>query len=292
MKLVTFPVGDAWRLGVVRDLHVVGVAVAVSSAYSPLRSFLLGGAREFERVREEAEAKFESGRDVQRLDELVVGPPVPDPDKILCVGFNYAEHVSEMAVERPSAPNVFAKFRNSLIGSGHQIVLPGVSTEIDYEGELAAVIGQQCRGVEAEDALRYVGGYTILNDVTARDLQFGTSQWTLGKAVDTFAPVGPVLTTADEIPDPQRLVLTTRLNGEIVQQSSTGAMIFSVAQIIAALSAVMTLEPGDIISTGTPSGVGWKRVPPRFLTAGDVVEVEISGIGILCNEVVNGDSKE
>jgi 2-keto-4-pentenoate hydratase/2-oxohepta-3-ene-1,7-dioic acid hydratase in catechol pathway len=292
MKLVTFPVGDTWRLGVVRDLNVVGVSIPASSSYSPLRSFLLGGAREFERVREEAEAKFESGQDVQRLDELVVAPPVPDPEKVLCVGFNYAEHVSEMAVERPSAPNVFAKFRNSLIGSGHQIVLPGVSTEIDYEGELAAVIGHQCRGVEEEDALRYVGGYTILNDVTARDLQFGTSQWTLGKAVDTFAPVGPVLTTADEIPDPQSLNLTTRLNGEIVQKSSTGAMIFSVAQIIAALSAVMTLEPGDIISTGTPSGVGWKRVPPRFLTAGDVVEVEISGIGILCNEVVNGDSKE
>lgn len=292
MKLVTFPVDDAWRLGVVRDLNVVSVLVPASSAYSPLRSFLLGGAREFERVREEAEAKFESGQDVQRLDELVVAPPVPDPEKVLCVGFNYADHVSEMAVERPSAPNVFAKFRNSLIGSGHQIVLPGVSIEIDYEGELAAVIGQQCRGVEAEDALRYVGGYTILNDVTARDLQFGTSQWTLGKAVDTFAPVGPVLTTADEIPDPQSLALTTRLNGEIVQQSSTGAMIFSVAEIIAALSAVMTLEPGDIISTGTPSGVGWKRVPPRFLTAGDVVEVEISGIGILCNEVVNGAAKE
>ena len=291
MKLVTFSVGDAWRLGVVRDLDVVDVSAVASSEYSPLRSFLLGGAREFDRVREESEAKFEKGQDVQRLDELVVAPPVPDPEKVLCVGFNYSEHVSEMAVERPSAPNVFAKFRNSLIGSGHQIVLPGISAEIDYEGELAAVIGQQCRGVEVEDALRYVGGYTILNDVTARDLQFGTSQWTLGKAIDTFAPVGPVLTTADEIPDPQSLDLTTRLNGEIVQQSSTDAMIFSVAQIIAALSAVMTLEPGDIISTGTPSGVGWKRVPPRFLTLGDVVEVEISGIGILRNEVVNGYAK-
>ena len=292
MKLVTFRVDDAWRLGVVRDLNVVGVSVAVSSAYSPLRSFLLGGSREFERVNEEAEAKFENGHDVQQLDGLVLAPPVPDPEKVLCVGFNYADHASEMAVERPSAPDVFAKFRNSLIGSGDQIVLPGVSTEIDYEGELAAVIGQRCRGVEAEHALRYVGGYTILNDVTARDLQFRTSQWTLGKAVDTFAPVGPVLTTADEIPDPQSLDLTTRVNGEVLQQSSTGAMIFSVAQIIAAVSAVMTLEPGDIISTGTPSGVGWKRVPPRFLSAGDVVEVEISGIGILRNEVVNGHSEE
>jgi 2-keto-4-pentenoate hydratase/2-oxohepta-3-ene-1,7-dioic acid hydratase in catechol pathway len=291
MKLVTYQVGDGWRLGVVRDANVVGVVAPQNSASSPLRSFLLGGAREFERVHEESATKFASGREVQPLDELVLAPPVPDPDKVLCVGFNYAEHVSEMAAERPSAPNVFAKFRNSLIGSGHQIVLPKVSAEIDYEGELAAVIGQRCRGVEAEDALRYVGGYTILNDVSARDLQFGTSQWTLGKAIDTFAPVGPVLTTADEIPDPQSLALTTRLNGEVVQQSSTGAMNFSVAQIIAALSDVMTLEPGDIISTGTPSGVGWKRVPPRFLTAGDVVDVEISGIGILSNEVVKSDAK-
>ncbi len=215
-----------------------------------------------------------------------MGPPLPDPDKILCVGFNYPAHAAEMVTEIPTAPNIFAKFRNGLIGSGDRIVLPDASIEIDYEGELAAVIGKQCSRIDASEALDYVVGYTALNDVSARDLQFRTSQWTLGKAIDTFCPMGPVLTLSDEIPDPQALRLITRLNGEVVQESSCAAMIFSVAQTVAIVSSVITLEPGDVISTGTPSGVGWKRDPPRFLRSGDTIEVEISGIGVLRNEVV------
>jgi 2-keto-4-pentenoate hydratase/2-oxohepta-3-ene-1,7-dioic acid hydratase in catechol pathway len=221
-----------------------------------------------------------------QLEELILGPPLPDPDKILCLGFNYKAHVSEMVAEAPLAPNVFAKFRNGLIGSGDNIVLPRTSTEIDYEGELAAVIGRRCREVDPSEALDYVAGYTALNDVTARDLQFRTSQWTLGKAIDTFCPMGPALTLSEEIPDPQALELTTRLNGKVVQQTSCAAMVFSVADTVAAISSVITLEPGDVISTGTPEGVGWKHDPPRFLVAGDVIEVEITGIGTLRNQVV------
>jgi 2-keto-4-pentenoate hydratase/2-oxohepta-3-ene-1,7-dioic acid hydratase in catechol pathway len=191
-----------------------------------------------------------------------------------------------MATEAPAAPNLFAKFRSSLVGSGTPIVLPRISEEIDYEGELAVVIGRRCKDVEAQDALAYVGGYMPFNDVSARDLQFRTSQFTAGKAIDTFAPCGPALVTADELADPGALRLVTRVNGDVVQDASTGDMIFGVAETIAFTSSVMTLEPGDILATGTPPGVGYKRTPPRFLRDGDVVEVEIEGLGTLRNPVV------
>jgi 2-keto-4-pentenoate hydratase/2-oxohepta-3-ene-1,7-dioic acid hydratase in catechol pathway len=253
-----------------------------------MRALLMAGPDALKRAHDEAEGRFASGEGVLQLSELILGPPLPDPDKILCLGFNYKAHVSEMLTEAPASPNIFAKFRNGLIGSGDKIVLPRASNEIDYEGELAAIIGRHCRDVKVSDALNFVAGYTALNDVTARDLQFRTSQWTLGKAIDTFCPMGPALALSEEIPDPQALELSTRLNGEIVQQTSSAAMVFSVAETVAAISSVITLEPGDVISTGTPEGVGWKHDPPRFLVAGDVIEVEISRIGILRNEVVAG----
>jgi 2-keto-4-pentenoate hydratase/2-oxohepta-3-ene-1,7-dioic acid hydratase in catechol pathway len=218
--------------------------------------------------------------------DIVFGPPVPDPDKILCVGLNYREHARESGLEVPSVPVVFAKFRNSLIGPGAAIQLPAVSQQVDYEGELAVVIGSRCKNISAADSLSVVAGYSAFNDVSARDLQLQVSQWTTGKAIDTFAPMGPGLIPAHLVPEPQKLELITRLNGEVVQQSSTADMIFSVAEIIAYLSRSMTLEPGDIIATGTPSGVGFKREPPLFLKPGDVVEVEISSIGLLSNPVI------
>ena len=216
----------------------------------------------------------------------IFGPPIADPDKILCIGLNYREHARESGLEVPSVPVVFAKFRNSLIGTGASIELPATSQQIDYEGELAVVIGRRCKNVEANDALSVVAGYSVFNDVTARDLQLQVSQWTIGKAIDTFAPMGPGLVPAHLIPDPQKLELVTRVNGQVVQQSSTADMIFSVTEIIAHLTRSMTLEPGDIIATGTPSGVGFKRDPALFLKPGDVVEVEISSIGLLSNPVV------
>ncbi len=225
---------------------------------------------------------------VLRLEAVRLGPPVPDPDKIICLGQNYAEHVAEMASERPKVPNLFAKFRNALVGSGEPIRLPGISRQVDYEGELAVVIGRRCHRVGEQDALKFVGGYAPMNDVSARDLQFQTGQYTMGKALDTFCPMGPGLTLAADVADPQQLTLRTYLNGEAVQVGSTAAMLFSVAEAISFISSGITLECGDVIATGTPSGVGYKRQPPRFLRPGDRIEVEVEGIGRLTNPVVQG----
>ncbi len=283
LALVTYRLSASgeWR-GAVRqesrliDFEALGFA-------GTMRQLLASGRSAVDRVirlAEDANAWREIDNDV------VFGPPVPDPDKILCIGLNYREHARESGLEVPSVPIVFAKFRNSLIGPGSAIELPAISQQIDYEGELAVVIGERCKNVPMAETLSVVAGYSILNDVSARDLQLEVSQWTVGKAIDTFAPMGPGIVPAQLVPDPQQLNLITRVNGQVVQRSSTSDMIFSVAQIITHLTRSMTLEPGDIIATGTPAGVGFKRDPALFLKGGDVVEVEISSIGVLSNPVV------
>jgi 2-keto-4-pentenoate hydratase/2-oxohepta-3-ene-1,7-dioic acid hydratase in catechol pathway len=213
-------------------------------------------------------------------------PPVPDPDKILCIGLNYRDHAEETGMAEPLAPIVFAKFRNSLTGPADQIMLPEISEAVDYEAELAVVIGRSCRNVAIADALDFVAGVMAFNDVSARDLQMHTSQWTMGKAIDTFAPCGPSLVFMDEIDDVQGLKVGARVNGVTVQAGMTASMIFSIAEIIAYISQAMTLEPGDIIATGTPAGVGYTRAPQILLKQGDLVEVEVEGVGLLANRVV------
>jgi 2-keto-4-pentenoate hydratase/2-oxohepta-3-ene-1,7-dioic acid hydratase in catechol pathway len=220
------------------------------------------------------------------IDEARLGPPIPDPDKIICLGLNYRSHAEEAGFKVPTVPILFAKYRNALTGPTSSIMLPSVSQEIDYEGELAVVIGRRCKDVTAADALKVVAGYMAFNDVSARDVQMRASQWLSGKTLDTFAPCGPAL-VVNEIADPQTLNLATRVNGQTLQQSNTRMMIFSVAESIAYISRLMTLQPGDIIATGTPEGVGFKRNPPIFLHHGDVVEVEIEGIGCLRNPVID-----
>ncbi|WP_211362136.1 fumarylacetoacetate hydrolase family protein [Pseudonocardia cypriaca] len=217
--------------------------------------------------------------------ELRLLPPVPDPDKILCIGLNYRDHAAEAGLDLPTEPMVFAKFRNCLIGPSDEIVLPDEVERVDYEAELAVVIGRRGKGIPVADAHRYIAGITVFNDVSARDLQLATSQWTLGKSVDTFGPCGPWLVTLDEIADVADLRMRTRVNGTVVQDSSTAEMVFGVAELVAYLSQAMTLEPGDLIATGTPAGVGFKRNPPVLLRAGDVVEVEIDEVGLLSNPV-------
>jgi 2-keto-4-pentenoate hydratase/2-oxohepta-3-ene-1,7-dioic acid hydratase in catechol pathway len=180
----------------------------------------------------------------------------------------------------------FSKFRNALVGPFDPIVLPTISQQVDYEGELAVVIGTPGKHIAVDDALAHVAGYAVMNDVSARDLQLQTSQWIAGKTLDTFAPLGPGIVPSSLIPDPQDLRLETRVNGTVVQSDSTASMVFSVAETIAFLSSIMTLRPGDIIATGTPAGVGFKREPPLYLQAGDVVEVEIEGVGTIQNPVV------
>jgi 2-keto-4-pentenoate hydratase/2-oxohepta-3-ene-1,7-dioic acid hydratase in catechol pathway len=216
--------------------------------------------------------------------------PVPDPQKIVCLGLNYKDHAAESGAPIPKDPVLFSKYPTALIGHGDTIVLPPVSHEVDYEAELVIVIGRRGRNLKADEALAYVAGYTVGHDVSARDWQLKKDgkQWMVGKTFDTFAPVGPVLVTADEVPDPHNLPIRLRLNGQTMQDSSTSQMIFSVGQTLAYLSLVFTLEPGDLIFTGTPPGVGFARKPPVFLKGGDVVEVEIGGLGVLRNPVVQG----
>jgi 2-keto-4-pentenoate hydratase/2-oxohepta-3-ene-1,7-dioic acid hydratase in catechol pathway len=289
MRLVSYGMGAGdgdprWRAGVVVDGRVVDAARAASAAG-------LGNGAPLDSVRrvlalgDDLPRLAAAAADAEGVGDVTLGPPVPDPDKILCIGLNYRAHAVETSLEAPPAPTAFAKFRNSLVGDGAPIVVPAATNEVDYEGELAVVIGRRCRRAGVGEALAAVAGVMPLNDVTARDLQFQTPQWTAGKAVDTFSPCGPELVLMDEVADLQDLRVTTRVNGTTLQDASTSQMIFSVAEIIAFLSASMTLEPGDIIATGTPEGVGFTREPPLFLQPGDEVEVEVGGVGTLRNVV-------
>jgi acylpyruvate hydrolase len=220
-------------------------------------------------------------------DDVALGPPVPEPQKIICLGLNYGDHAREAGLTPPSVPMFFAKYANSLIGPFDAIVPPPTTDQVDYEAELAVVIGRKGRHVSADDALQHVFGVMAFNDVSARDLQLANNLWTGGKAIDTFGPCGPALVTLDEVGDIGALGVRTRVNGETVQNGNTADMIFGVAKTIAFLSSIMTLEPGDIIATGTPAGVGNARDPKLFLSTGDVVEVEIDGIGLLKNPVAD-----
>jgi 2-keto-4-pentenoate hydratase/2-oxohepta-3-ene-1,7-dioic acid hydratase in catechol pathway len=214
--------------------------------------------------------------------------PVPDPRKIVCIGLNYRDHAAESGVPVPTEPILFSKYSTTLIGHGDQIVLPSASNEVDYEAELVVVIGRKGRHISRERALEYVGGYAVGHDVSARDWQLNKpgKQWMAGKTFDTFAPVGPELVTPDEVPDPQNLGIRLRLNGQTMQDSSTSQLVFGVAELIAYLSQIFTLEPGDMIFTGTPPGVGMARKPPVWLKPGDQVEVEIDRLGTLQNTVI------
>ncbi len=214
--------------------------------------------------------------------------PVPDPRKIVCIGLNYRDHAAESGVPVPTEPILFSKYPTTLIGHGGQIVLPSASHEVDYEAELVVVIGRKGRHISRERALEYVGGYAVGHDVSARDWQLNKpgKQWMAGKTFDTFAPVGPELVTPDEVPDPQNLGIRLRLNGQTMQDSSTSQLVFGVAELIAYLSQIFTLEPGDMIFTGTPPGVGMARKPPVWLKPGDQVEVEIDRLGTLQNTVI------
>ncbi|MCA9115450.1 MAG: fumarylacetoacetate hydrolase family protein [Planctomycetaceae bacterium] len=217
--------------------------------------------------------------------------PIPRPGKVLCIGLNYRDHAEESGMAIPNEPVCFSKFSSCVIGPQDEIRLPSVSKKVDYEAELVAVIGQGGRNISTADAMKHVAGYMNGNDVSARDWQAGRpgGQWLLGKTPDTFAPLGPWLVTADEIADPHQLGIRLRLNGELMQDSSTSQLIFKLPELIAHVSQLITLEPGDVIFTGTPPGVGMARKPPVFLQDGDVVEVEIDGLGVLHNSVVAGD---
>lgn len=286
MRLVSFRTAgsrdEPWHPGAVTEEGIVALGPVGDSGGPSGTAAILAldpQARRslIERAREHA---------VASPDDLELGPPVPRPGKILCIGLNYVDHASEAQLEPPPVPTVFAKFANSLIGPGAAIEIPSATTQVDYEGELAVVIGRRTRRIREADARGHVAGVMPFNDVSARDLQFETSQWTAGKALDTFAPCGPELVLLDEVPGFDELRVETRVNEKLVQSGATADMIFSVERIVSFLSSFLTLEPGDVIATGTPAGVGFTREPPLWLRPGDKVSVSIAGIGHLSNPVV------
>jgi acylpyruvate hydrolase len=236
-------------------------------------------------VEEERAAKHVEGL-CYPLEDVELLAPIQRPGKVVCVGLNYHSHLAEIGDPTPEYPILFHKVATSVIGHRQAIVLPRLSRQVDYEGELAVVIGRRGKYIPEENALSYVAGYTCANDVSAHDLEFRTSQWTSGKMLDTFCPLGPVLLTRDEIPDPSLLCLKTMLNGRTVQEACTSDMVFPVPFLISYVSSLTTLEPGDVILTGTPAGIGCNRNPQVFLQAGDHVTVQVDGIGALANPVV------
>lgn len=289
MRLVTFSERGtrAFRVGVVVADQgadcVVDLSRSDSSLPNDMRSLLCSIDGNFKLVMDSVKRAPREAR--IPMANVALGPVVPDPSKVICIGLNYRDHAEETNHAIPETPTAFAKYPNTLIGSGDTIRIPSITSQVDYEAELAIVIGRRAKHVSAKNFLDYVAGYTVFNDVSGRDVQMRTSQWTLGKSFDTFGPLGPALVTKDEIPDPQVLGIRLRAGGELLQESNTANMIFGVAELVAHLSSVMTLEFGDVIATGTPGGVGFTRKPPRFLRHGETVRVEIDGLGVLENPV-------
>ncbi|WP_076345794.1 fumarylacetoacetate hydrolase family protein [Alicyclobacillus vulcanalis] len=288
MKLCVYRDNDERRLGLVRGDDVIDVAASAAQLGVSVPTDMLDVIANDAQHRAALAQIEEKGVVAGKLGQLRLAPPVTRPEKILCVGLNYRKHAEESKMPIPSSPVYFAKFANSLAGHGDEIAIPEVAREVDYEVELVAVMGRRCRNVSEDEALEAVFGYTIGNDLSARDLQMRTPQWLYGKAIDGFAPLGPYLVTADEVGDPQRLGLRLYLNGELRQNSSTSDMIFTVAQVIADLSRIMTLEPGDLIYTGTPEGVILGRAEKVWLKPGDEMACEIDGLGRLENRLVAG----
>ena len=281
MRFVTIQRDGDTEPGVLLD----GRAIPIQGAgFASVLEVIAGGADAQAQVRRWIAGPTSS----HGLDPAVLtfAAPIPRPPKLICIGLNYRDHAAESKLAIPEVPTMFAKFPTAVIGPGQPIVLPKNSTKPDYEAEFAVVIGRRGRHVAEDDWRDYVFGYTILNDVSARDFQMATSQWMIGKTFDTFAPFGPAIVTADEIADPHNLRISLTLNGETMQDSSTGNLIFKLPQLIAYLSSVFTLEPGDVIATGTPAGVGFARKPPRWLRPGDEVRIQIEGLGELVNPVV------
>jgi len=292
MILLTAITSHGPRLALKTNLGVVILEEAGMNKSSPLtlgEALLAPGGLDL--VRQFVRQNLGDGTKVSKLAvpeaEIQLGP-LFRPRNVLCIGLNYKDHAAESGLPLPEKPVVFAKFTGCITGPNEPIVLPPDTTEVDYEAELAAVIGRRCRGASASEALDYVAGYTCLNDVSARDFQRGDGQWVRAKSQDSFGPMGPYLVTPDEISGPQSLPIRCRVNGELLQNSNTDKMIFSVSELIAFISRGITLEPGDVISTGTPHGIGAVRKPPIFLKPGDEVVVEIEGLGRLSNPVKAG----
>jgi 2-keto-4-pentenoate hydratase/2-oxohepta-3-ene-1,7-dioic acid hydratase in catechol pathway len=281
MKIVSFRrAGTAPEPGVVEGSRVIGLSGA---GYNDVLSLIADWGTARSAI--ESFVKQAPQEAAADLGDVTLLAPVPRPPKLICVGLNYRDHAKESGMEIPAVPTIFNKFPNVVIGPGETIVLPKVSAKPDYEAEFAFVIGKGGRQIAKDQWKNHVFGYTIVNDVSARDYQMQTSQWLMGKTFDTFAPMGPWIVTADEIADPHALDIRMTIGGEVLQNSNTRELIFGVPELIEFLSSVVTLEPGDIVSTGTPAGVGFGHKPPRWLREGDECVVSVQGIGELRNPV-------
>jgi acylpyruvate hydrolase len=304
MKLVTYSWRGQAALGALADGAVVDLRRAYAAAVAgdgdtdeaavadlrvpnDLAGLLRGGATSMAAARRALAFAAERPRadSFHPVDDVDLLPPIPRPGKVVCVGLNYRAHLAEIGDPTPPYPILFHKAATSLTGHRRPILLPRVSRQVDYEGELAVVIGRRAKYVAERDALAHVAGFTCANDVSAHDLEFRTSQWTSGKMLDTFCPLGPALATLDEFDDPNDLSLRTTLNGRTVQDARTSDMVFGVPFLVHYVSCLATLEPGDLILTGTPAGIGCNQKPPVFLQPGDEVSVTVEGVGTLTNPV-------
>ena len=318
MKLVTFQIGEENRIGAVKSDWVVDIGQTIE-----LVANRKAGLGSHPVLRKPAQTVLAAGPEPRDMNELLargvnwrmaldevldalstalppaeaprglltpfkaarLRAPLPRPGKIVCVGHNYAEHARERGSDAPAQPILFLKSNNTICGPGDPIILPPNSNKVDYEAELAVVIGKAGRGIPEKRAAEHIAGYTILNDVSARDMQSQDKQWFRGKSCDTFAPCGPWIVTRDEVPDPHALAISLTLNGETMQAANTGDMIFKIPFLVSYLSQSLTWEPGDILSTGTPAGIGAGRTPPVFLKPGDTVSITVQQVGTLTNPV-------
>ncbi len=282
MKLCTFSHGGSKRVGLVDGDSILDLAAAAPALPREMVRFLEAGRDALTAAR----AALAKGPRVP-LAEARLEAPIARPPKFLAVGLNYADHVAESGLETPKLPMIFNKQSTCVVGPHDPVHIPRASHVVDYEGELGFVIGRRCRHVSREAAADVIAGYLVVNDVTVRDWQFRVPTWTMGKSFDTHGPIGPWIVTADELADPHQLRLRTWVNGELLQESNTKQLIFDCFALVEHLSTAFTLEPGDIVTTGTPSGVGIAHKPPVLLKAGDVVRVEIDGIGAIENPVID-----
>jgi 2-keto-4-pentenoate hydratase/2-oxohepta-3-ene-1,7-dioic acid hydratase in catechol pathway len=281
MRLVSYDAGDGGRAGVLEDDRVVDAWALLGEPHrGGLRELLAAG-----RVDDLRGRLGDSGAPSHPRGAVSILPPIPDPDKIVCVGLNYGKHAAEVGAEPPASPTIFAKYRNALAPTGATVRLPANSTKVDYEAEVAFVVGRRAKDVSEDEALEFVAGYTLLNDLSARDLQGATPQWMPGKVFDGSAPCGPALVTPDEAGPHDAIEIRLTLNGKTMQDGATDDLIFNIPQLVAHLSALMTLEPGDIVSTGTPEGVGMGRQPRVWLADGDEIVIESPTLGRLVTQV-------
>jgi len=281
VKLLTFSHDGRTRIGLADGDAIVDLEAAAPELPADMLAFLEAGPKAMEAARAAA------GSDARiAASDVKIEAPIARPPKILAIGLNYADHVAESGIDTPVHPTVFNKQSTSVVGPGADVHLPRASHVLDYEGELGFVIGRRCRHVSAADAASVIAGYTIVNDVTVRDWQLRIPTWTIGKSFDTHCPFGPYIVTPDEVPDPHSLELRTWVNGELRQHSNTKELIFDCFTLIEHLSTSFTLEPGDVVATGTPSGVGIAMKPPKLLVAGDSMRIAIDGLGELENQVI------